>query len=252
MALRFFDANAYLGRPMQQGSFEPLPAAPELEAALSRAGIDKALVWHILQHDGSAITGNELLTEAIAGHEQLLGCWSILPPQTDGLITPDFFARMGRARVSALRAFPEMHRYLLQRVVFGNFLDEVAERRIPLLLSLSRAIDWPDIYHLLEQYPSLTCVLCDIGVWSVDRYTYPLLAAYENVYVETSLLALEDGGVESMCGQYGARRLVFGTGLPERYAESASLQLTHADISDEDRAAIASGNLERLLEEAQL
>jgi len=72
------------------------------------------------------------------------------------------------------------------------------------------------------------------------------------VHVETSLLSLEDGGVESMCGQFGAQRLVFGTGLPERYAESTSLQLTHADISDQDRAAIASGNLERLLEEAQL
>jgi len=252
MALQLFDANAYLGRPMQKGTFEPFPAAPDLLANLSQAGIGKALVWHILQHDGSAITGNELLAEVIAGHDRLVGCWAILPPQTDGLITPDFFDRMARARVRALRAFPDMHRYLLQRVVFGSFMDEVVERRIPLLLSLSRAIDWPTIYHFLEQYPTLTCVLCDIGTWSVDRYTYPLLAAYENVYVETSLLALEDGGVETMCGQFGAQRLVFGTGLPERYAESASLQLTHADISDQDRAVIASGNLERLLEEAQL
>lgn len=252
MELDFFDANVYIGRPMKKGAFEPVCDAGELRDAMAKARLRRALVWHIAQHDGSAITGNDLLAEAIAGHEELYGCWAILPPQTDGLITPDFFDRMKAARVGALRVFPDLHRYLLRRVVFGRFLDEVSERKIPLLVSLAKAISWPAVYQLLEEYPELTCVLSDIGGWSADRYTYPLLAAYPNVYVETSMLALEDGGVETMCERYGAARLVFGTGLPERYAESATLQLTHADIADADKVAIAGANLAQLIEEAEL
>jgi len=252
MQLEFFDANVYVGRPMNGSVFEPFAGPAELVAHMDGAGIRQALVWHIAEFDDSPLTGNPLLSEAIAGHERLQGCWTLLPPQTDGLITPDFFSRMARARVAALRASPEPHRYVLNRVVFGTFLDEVCERRVPLLLSLQRGVGWPDIYRILEDYPDLTCVLCDIGGWSADRYTYPLLEAYARVYVESSMLALEDGGTEAMVERYGAERIVFGTGLPERYAESAMLQLTHAAIPDADKVRIAHGNLERLLGEVEL
>ena len=81
----------------------------------------------------------------------------------------------------------------------------------------------------------------------MDRYTYPLLKAYPNVHVETSMLSIEDGGVEEMVKRFGAARLVFGTGFPKRYAEAAMLQLTHADIGDADRQAIAADNMLRLI-----
>jgi uncharacterized protein len=128
----------------------------------------------------------------------------------------------------------------------------VCERRVPLLLSLENGVTWPLVYQLLEAYPSLTCVLCDIGIWGVDRYTWPLLESFPNVYLETSLVALEDGGMEATVARYGAERLLFGSGFPVRYHESAILQLLHADISDEDKQKIASTNLERVLGQVAL
>jgi predicted TIM-barrel fold metal-dependent hydrolase len=159
---------------------------------------------------------------------------------------------MKRGHVVALRAFPDLHRFFLSRLVFGRWLEEIAERRIPLLLSLEKGISWQATYQLLEAYPVLTCVLCDIGIWGVDRYTWPLLENYPNVYVETSLLALEDGGMEATVARYGAERLLFGSGFPERYPESAILQLLHADISESDRQKIASGNLKRVLAQVRI
>ena len=254
--LEFFDANCYVGRPTR-AVHQPAATADELLAALDRAGIRRALAWHVAQRDAHPAEGNRLLDKTIGDDAatRLRGCWTILPPQTREVIDDAhaFFDRMKQAGVAALRAFPEAHRYLLRRVVFRSFLDELCERRVPLLLSLGGDNrGWPAVYSLLQEYPSLTLVLCDIGIWGADRYTWPLLENYPNVFVESSLLALEDGGMEAMVARYGAGRILFGTGFPERYPESAVLQLLHADIPEAERAGIASGNLESLLSGAQL
>ena len=252
MGLDFFDVNACVGLPQNGSQFEPFADGPALLQHMDGAGINRALVWHIAQFDDSPVVGNRLLAEAIAGCERLTGCWTLLPPQTKEIVTPDLFGRMKTARIRSLRVCPSAHRYLLNRITFGSFLDEVAHRRIPVFLSLQYGMDWPGVYRLLEQYPALTCILSDLGSWSQDRYTFPLLENFDRVFIETSMLSIEDGGVEGVVAKYGAERLLFGTGLPARYAESAMLQLTHAEISEVDRQAIACGNLERLLGEVTL
>jgi hypothetical protein len=245
----FHDANCYIGRPTR-AVHAPAETAAALLSALDAAGIAQALAWHVAQRDVHPAEGNRLMADACRGADssRLAGCWTLLPPITREGIDDRFFERMRENRIAALRAFPDAHRYLLRRVTFGSFLDEVSARRIPLLWSLAgdnRA--WPMIYDALQEYPDLTLILCDIGIWGADRYTWPLLDRFPNVCVESSLLALEDGGMEAMVARFGAGRIVFGTGFPERYPESAVLQLLHADLSTDDKAAIASGNLTRLL-----
>ena len=247
MKRRLFDANVYLGQPIQ-ALFEPAPTARALLKQMDASGIDRAIVWHVAQRDYSAADGNALVARAIKGESRLLGCWTILPPQTGEVSAKDFFARMRKQRIVALRCFPNAHNYLLNAVVFGDFLEEVTRRHIPLLLSMGdKGSHWPGVYALLKDYPELTCILCDIGIWSVNRYTWPLLQNYPNVHLETSLLSLEAGGVEATVEKYGAGRLIFGTGFPERYAESAVLQLMHSAIAEADKRKIAAGNMEQLI-----
>lgn len=251
MNLTFFDANLCFGRSMK-AIYAPAVTAADLQRRMAQSGVAKGLVWHVAQRDYAASDGNRLLARAIAGRKNLYGCWTLLPPQTGEVITPDFFTRMKANRIAALRAFPAHHRFMLNRVVFGTFMDEVAERRIPLLLSLEKGSGgWPEIYQFLAEYPGLTCVLCDTGIWNSDRYTWPLLEAYPRVYLETSLLALEDAGIEETVARYGADRLLFGTGFPERYSEAGTLAVRHADIPAAAKKKIASANLEKLIREAQ-
>lgn len=251
MDLRLFDANVFLGRPTNS-IHDSCSTPQELLARMDRFPVERALVWHVIQHDCCPVEGNRLLAEEIKGCDRLQGCWTILPPQTGETIGTDFFERMKRDGIVALRAFPSTHRYVLGRTAFGDFLAEITERRIPLLLSTARGISWPEIYRLLEDFPLLTCIICDIGTWGANRYTWPLLEKYPRVYVETSMLSLADGDTEATVGKYGSERLVFGTGFPERYPEAAILQLIHAEISDEDKSNIAWANLERLLGQIQL
>lgn len=252
MNLTFFDANLCFGRPIR-AVYQPAQTANDLRQVMTKTGIAKGLVWHVAQHDYAACDGNRLLAKAIAGRKNLYGCWAILPPQTEEVITPDFFRRMQRNRIFALRAFPDHHRYLLNRVVFGKFLDEVSERCIPLLLSLEKSsVTWPAVYQIMAEFPNLTCILCDIGIWNSDRFTWPLLETYPNVFLETSLLAQEDAGIEETMKRYGAERLLFGSNFPERYPEAAILSLTHAALSPKEKQQIAATNLEDLIRRIQL
>jgi len=252
VTLSFFDANLCFGRPIQ-AVYQPAETAADLQRVMAHNGITKGLVWHIAQREYAASEGNRLLAKAIAGRKNLFGCWAILPPQTDEVITPDFFRRMKTRRIFALRAFPTLHNYIINRVVFGKFLVEVTERRIPLMLSVEKASGgWPAIYNLLAEFPNLTCIFCDIGIWNSDRFTWPLLENYPNVFLETSLLALEDAGIEETVARYGAERLLFGSNFPERYPEAAMLALLHAAIPAAAKRKIASANLEGLIKRVRL
>ena len=137
--LEFFDCNCYFGLPAKAGQ-SPLtcPTIDDLDAQLTRAGIARAIVWNVTQHDVSPQSGNELLAQAIAGRENLYGCWTILPDQTGEMAVDRLLADMKAHRIAALRAFPVAHRYLLNRTTMGPLLEAISERRIPLIYSIRR------------------------------------------------------------------------------------------------------------------
>jgi len=249
--MNFFDCNVFFGSPMLR-LVSPVPTVDGLLAEMDRSGVAKALVWHIAQHDASPQTGNQLLTEAIRGRARLVGCWTLLPNQAHEFPSADvFFGQMADAGVTALRVFPNTHRFLANQVAMGDWFEPMVEWRIPLFVSVLRGMDWRDIYTLLAEFPELVCVICDHGCWGMDRMFRPLLERYPNVHVDIAQYLL-DGGIESLVADYGARRILFGSGFPESYMGGMMLALKHARIPDEAKIAIAGENLERILGEAQL
>ncbi len=248
--LTFVDANVTVGRPRNEALCRPLATPAELRGHMASTGLAGALVWHWAQSDAHPETGNALLGPFAEAAGGVALCWAIVPPATGE--QPGLLARMRAARAAAVRLFPQSHRYLMSRLAWGGLLDEFSERRVPVVLSLETGCPYEQVYALLTDYPRLTCILCDIGTWSMDRYTYPLLERFPNVVLCTDMLSITDGGVEGVAARFGAGRLVFGSGFPRRYAEAAMLQLTHADLPAADRQAIAAGNLQRLLQESSL
>ena len=253
MDLRFFDCNAFIGAG-QKGTWKPAGDRAQMLAAMDDAGIERSLVWHVGQQDWSVADGNALASAAVAEEQRLWGCWTILPPQT-GETPPErqLFDRMRRERICAVRMFPGDHRFVPTRTALGSLLAAISRRRIPLLLSLERSgMDFLQLDQLLSDFPRLCCILCDVGVWGVDRCIRPLLERFPRVHVETSCLALHDGVLEPLVRRYGAARFLFGTGFPDRLPASAMLPLVHAEITDDEKRLIASDNLERMIEEVKL
>jgi hypothetical protein len=220
------------------------------------ADVHQALLHHAAQVDESPEVGNPLLSEQVAPHPQLEAAWALLPFHTGELgDLPDFLGAMRAHRVRALWAFPSKHRYLLDRTTCGDLLDEMIARRIPLFLprgeqSGSRG-GWELASVLLQDFPQLRLAMVGHGSWGEDRFFRPLLKRYEHFYVDTSRYEL-DGGIAEVCQLYGPERLLFGSAFPHTGMGGALLTVLHCDMPDDWKAAVAGGNLERLLAEVDL
>jgi|YNPNPStandDraft_1061719.scaffolds.fasta_scaffold03652_6 predicted TIM-barrel fold metal-dependent hydrolase len=254
--LSFFDCNVSFG-PGASGVLRPCASVEELLAEMDWVGVEQALVHHTLMREHAPQVGNTILAESLAGQPRLVGTWAILPPQTGELPQgAAFFAAMAQANVRALWAFPEEHRYILDRATFGAFLDEVSARKIPLFLPREaggpRPPDtWHLVYHLLAQYPQLTLVLAAHGPWGEDRYFRPLLERYPRFYLDISRYEL-DCGLRELVARYGAERLLYGSNFPYHSMGGPRLMVTRAEIDEAARRAIAGDNLRRLLQEVDL
>jgi len=247
----FFDCNAYLGLPANR-QVRPIFDTAGFLAAMRADGVEQALVWHIGQHEHSPGVGNAALEEEIAATEKLHGCLAILPDGSRELPAPDdLIAGMKAARMAAVRAFPAAHGFFLDRRSCGKIIDAIIERRIPLLLSIRRGTDYGTVHALLSEYPDLICVLCDHSEWALDRQIPTLLENCPNIHIDTTFFGLH-GMIEWIAERFGAHRVLFGSGFPETAFGPMVHEIRQAEIPEADRAAIAGGNLQRILDEADL
>ena len=141
-----------------------------------------------------------------------------------------------------LWAFPQEHRYRLDRGTFPELFRLMARRRIPLLAKETLF----QLKELLEACPELIVVAMNQGPHGLDRHLRPLMDAFPHSHVDTSYLLVE-GLIEELCSRYGPERLLFGTAYPDNCGGGALLRLAQADIGDDARSLIAAGNIERLL-----
>ena len=245
--MKYFDCNCSYG-------VNPLPAfryarsPDELLDEMDFCGIDQALVYHSNMRFGNPIAYNQRLMEEIKTIRRLSGTWAILPPQTGEGPEPEELLRNMRANsIRALRAFPQEHRYRLDARTFGDLLEVLTERHIPLFIKENLI----DIGDLLADFPALTVVAVNQGPHSFERYLRPLIETYPNLYIDTSYYIIA-GAIEDFCNRYGHERLLFGSAFPDNCSGGAILQLMHCDIDEASKRAVAAENLERLLAEAVL
>ncbi|MFD2328213.1 amidohydrolase family protein [Cohnella sp. GCM10020058] len=225
--------------------------AEALLAELDFCGIDGAVVSHQTMADVDPDYGNRFVMEEVAkAPDRLYPTWTILPPVTEAQYAPErLFPAMKASGVKMLRAYPERNRYMLGKVGMGELLGEIEAARIPLYLSPSEG--WPMIYEVLKEYPNLTVILYNYGLWSHARFTFPLFRAYGNVYIESGDMQTA-GEIKEICNKFGSERILFGSDFPSNAIGGPLAALLGSGIGREELANIASLNLERLWSEVKL
>jgi len=245
--MEWFDCCAEFGIPrVPPGPFAATPR--ELLEEMDFCGVSEALVSHAAMRDESAQAGNRLVCDDTHDEPRLHPLWAILPLHTGEIRSPvEWFYAMKGNGVRALVAHPEQHRYLLNGLTFGPLFEEMSARNIPLMLGP----DWRGVTALLAEFPRLTVIVVRHSGWGEDRYFRPLMERYERFHVDTSSYDL-DGGIADAVARYGPHRLLYGSGFPTLQMGGSLLTVAHADIGGDAKAAIAGGNLRRLLSEVKL
>jgi len=225
--------------------------AEELIDYMDYCGIAKTVVWHQAMYDVEPEYGNKKISMQVNKFpERLINTWTILPDITDDYFKSEaFLMRLRQNNVRALRAFPQRNRYFLEKVVMDEQLKMIEELKIPLYLSPTDGYEY--IYNLMSEYPGLTVILCNIGLWSPTRYLYPLLKTYKNVYFETGDFQV-NGGFEDLCRKIGSEKALFGTNFPVNNMGGSIAALLGANIRITEKENIAFKNVERILGEVRI
>lgn len=249
--LSFFDCNCSFGRRkiVDPGS---LYTREDLLRYMDQYGISKALVYHSLAREDAPITGNNILMEQIKDYPALVPVWIVIPHHTGEFYEPGILIeKMKENNVRIVRMFSgdNEHKYSLASWNCGELLSALEEHRVPVIMQMN-AISFDILYNICNQYPKLKLIISEIG-YRVDRDLYPLLNKVPNLYIETMGYKVHNG-IEEICERFGAKHLIFGSGMPVKSGASAVCMINYARISENEKRMIAYENLETLLEEVRL
>ena len=247
--MKFFDSNITVGRKIAL-DYTPIDNEIELLNLMDEHGIDKALIIHADQRNVHPEIGNQIAVD-FTKSDRIEKVFALLPAATCEF-DYDVLSYMKENKIKAITVFPKYMNFFMNKVCMGKQLDEIVERKIPIILSLYGEMDWADMYAFMKDYPEATVIIKDLYDWAQDRYYYPLLVAYKNLYMETNKMSLVASGIEDATKRFGSHRFVFGTAYPRCYISASKMDLMHARIKDSDKENIAYNNLERLLNNADL
>ncbi len=249
--MRFVDCNARYGVPAQRTPLRPVPTVEALRMAMSRAGVAGAVVRREEVYWAGVSLGNELLARDIAPYDGLYGLWAILPPHTHEVPAPDEMPALMKAhKIVGWLCHPATHRYSFREFAMGAWFTLAEERRIPIFIGQDGGVSLDELAQVLEHHPNLRVVWLGQGVWPDDRLIRPLLASFSGFYLELSRY-IAAGGVEELVAEYGAKRLLYGSGFPDMYFGGGMLMIHHAEIGEAERKLIAADNLRRLIAEVR-
>lgn len=242
--LKFVDVNVVGGTdtepyPHRKDRIEDLPG--ELE----RCGIEAAYVAHRHALIYDIAEGNRSLLREIAGKERLRPAWVLTPAGTAELPDVDAdLAVLRENRVQLVRFYPGRHKYAFTEWCLGEWLDALAQLRMPAMLDFADSGNWEAIHRVVSSRSDLPWIVSNVN-YREERNITRMLDVLPNLHLEICWYKVHLG-MERLVNRFGHDRILFGSNLTEWSPGPAMAAVVKARISGEAKAAIAGGNIERL------
>lgn len=234
------------------GGFTPgqreLYTAESLAGELRHAGIQRALARIIPDKDDFDIAhSNELLYEACRRNPSLIPCPVAAPDLAGDLggATHQISEALANGAVAvALR--PVLDHWLAEPWVCDDLMCALASHNLPAFCA-ERLVPLPELAKLAQAYPDNIFILAEVNYRSL-RTLLPLLKHFNNIYLSTGNNFTFHYGYETFAKVVGTKRLLFGTGLPDHEAGAALGHLMYSGLTSEQKADIAFGNFNSLIQ----
>ncbi len=249
MQIALFDAHCGFGGATPGDTTRV--SADELAAEMQRLGIARALVRIVPEEmDSDIVDSSAQLSAACASHPFLLPCPVVVPNGGEGIPSEDEqIAQHARQGAGAVWIRPAADYWSLAEWASGPLFRALARRRMPVLV-VESVVNVEQVGALAGAYPELRLLLAGAS-YRQQRVLRGLLRSFPNVYVVLGGAYCVHGGLEQFAAEFGAARVLFGTGFPRTEAMAAITYLMYSGLSEEEKQLIGSGNLERLLGEVE-
>lgn len=253
------DANAWLGHwPFRQLRHND---APGLLRLMDAKKIDKAVVASV--HGifyKNCQRANEELAAAVEGHRDRLIPFATLNP-----IYPGWQRNLRLCReelgMKGLRLYPIYHQYELTDPVALELIHAAAGMGMPVQLPM-RVVDvrqrhWLDVERNLTvaELEAVTgacpetsfIILNGLGLESAAFFAQNQHGKRRIVAELSRMTAVLQNNLGQLIDNYGAGSVVFGTGIPFKYAEPAFLKLDILEATEAEKEQIRWRNMAEIL-----
>jgi predicted TIM-barrel fold metal-dependent hydrolase len=251
--MTYFDACCVLGRSLRTGPQHPC-TVPQLLEEMDHFGIHEALVLDSMSVSTNPMAGNARILDVTRDQPRLHPAWALLLPSSREFPPPEeIVAQMREAGVGAVWLFYKHFLLPLDEWAADELLEPLAQARVPLFLSpdsnmegYSDRTDWSEVVALCKRHPDLPVIVSENRIYRSQRALYEALNACPNLRLDLSSVWLHHR-IEFICREWGAQRLVWASHLPDRTPGTPLMQLNYSDISEDELALIAGGNLRQML-----
>ncbi len=253
--MEFFDINCLVRREIiEKKSVED--NTENFFSLLLKNNIKKSVLTNTLSitYDWN-IGNNDLLDhEDLRESRNIFFSFVLTPDVYHQFVFSDYMKNAYKNNARIFRIFPKSHLFYLNDYYMRKIYNEMAGANFPLMLDLKElditgnkyfAID--DLKILLGENRKLPVILeTSLKQCMFDRFYFPLMEEFENLYLEVSGMLLMDQ-IEHYVGKFGSERLIFGSNFPNSGLEVNTSRIESADIDEDSKANIAGKNISRLL-----
>lgn len=252
--MRFLDINAMIGPYFapRQGHF---PTVEECLREMDFYGIDEAMVYNAMACEYDNHCGNHQLMDWLDGQERLHPAW-VLSVSHFGM--PSFEEDIREAKQKGVRLVRFFWGGLFSGLsslnldTLGDLFAALESSRMPVLFSNDGAAttlgdQFPQLMNVCRAFPKLPVIFAAPKIGQDFAILYKLFECCDNFHLETSSIH-SNHMLEQVVHRFGVKHLVFGTGFPWFGGGQSRIALAYADLTEEEKETVASGNLRQLME----
>ncbi|MCJ8331406.1 MAG: amidohydrolase [Lentisphaeria bacterium] len=249
MDFDFYDVDILIGREIDEYE-ETAPTIDDVNKELQRFNVSRALVSNKKMFISNPKRGNADLQEAVSGYDNLRGIYGINTFEErhhtpSPLIVLDAVLKMNPA---GLQLWPIHETWSFSTWQCPELFDAISQHRLPVFIHWNQISDHNELVRVLQKWPDMKVVVQRVDYNSFRRFA-AMMKVCANLYITTTPKFVGGSAIEELDYQVGHDRILFGSGLFNYDILPAVGQITYANLSDEKKADIASGNLLRILEE---
>jgi len=249
--MEFFDINCWAGSEILEESSAENKSG-DLFSLFSKNKIKKAVLTNRLSYSYDWNYGNENLLgfDYLNQNENIFFSFILCPDVYHQFTFSDYMRNAYKSKVRMFRIFPKSHLFYINDYYMKKIYNHMGEAGFPLMLDLKElditgnkyfAID--DLRKLLKQNKEMPVILeTSLKQCMFNRFYFPLLEEFENLYIEISGMLLIDQ-IEHYVGKFGSNRLVFGSNFPGSDFAVNTGRMESSEISMEDKENICFRNV---------
>ncbi|MBC7289518.1 MAG: amidohydrolase family protein [Armatimonadetes bacterium] len=233
------DINTFFGPSQRPGVDWSLD---ELLRLMDRYHVERALTLSLLGVHYDFVSGNTETLQACRRHPQLIPVGTVDPRRY--IDCADEIKRCLDEGVRVFRFFPDAQGWPVEHRHFIDLCEQIADARAAIMVAAGNA-GWPSrLAQLLGDLPA-PVVLLGVG-YGVFSELLAALSHCPSFYCDGQMFDTP-GAYELVRDVAGADRVIFGSGIPERYFASAYFMVIHSELTEDERRAVLYRNAARVL-----